>query len=63
MIFLRYSTFQGFWSQPNVSQPTVDNGGVSKEKASVEGRSLPQELEVGPRSAPYLLELNKNIAP
>ena len=25
------------------------------KKASAEGRSLPQEVEVGPRSGPYLL--------
>ena len=35
------STFWGFWSQPSVSQPNFDNGGVSR------GRSVALAVNIG----------------
>ena len=40
---------------PKMGQNRIKSSFFARKKASAEGRSPPQELEVGPRSGPYLL--------
>ena len=42
---------------PKIGQNSIKSSFFARraKKASAEGRSPPQELEVGPRSGPYLL--------
>ena len=47
----------GHQKLPKMGQNSIKSSffALSVKKASAEGRSPPQELEVGPRSGPYLL--------
>ena len=47
----------GHQKLPKMGQNSINSSffGRRAKKASAEGRSSPQELEVGPRSGPYLL--------
>ena len=56
-------SYQGYYWTPKMGQNNIIRFFFPKEKkASSESRSLPQELEVGPRSAgPYLLVTVKMI--
>ena len=48
---------QGYYWTPKIGQNSIIRSFLAQraKKASDEGRSPPQELEVGPRSGPYLL--------
>ena len=45
----------GHQKMPKMGQNSIISSFFARKKASAEGRSPPQELEVGPRSGPYLL--------
>ena len=67
MLLLNVSTdTTGRQKSPKMGQNSISSSFFAQraKKALAEGRSPPQELEVGPRSGPYLLvyikcELNK----
>ena len=54
--------YHGYYRIPKMGQNSIKSPFFARraKKASVEGRSPPQELEVGPRSGPYLLVYSKN---
>ena len=49
--------YHGYYWTPKMGQNSIKSSFFTRraKKASAEGRSPPQELEVGPRSGPYLL--------
>ena len=49
--------YHGYYWTPKMGQNSIKSSFFAQraKKASTEGRSPPQELEVGPRSGPYLL--------
>ena len=49
--------YHGYYWTPKMGQNSIKSSFFARraKKASAEGRSPPQELEVGPRSGPYLL--------
>ena len=49
--------YHGYYWTPKMGQNSIKSCFFARraKKASAEGRSPPQELEVGPRSGPYLL--------
>ena len=51
----------GHQKSPKMGQNSIKSSFFARraKKASAKGRSPPQELEVGPRSGPYLLVNNK----
>ena len=55
----------GHQKLPKVVQNSIISSFFARraKKASAEGRSPPQELEVGPRSGPYLLVAVIRVAP
>ena len=54
--------YHGYYWTPKMGQNSIKSSFFARraKKASAEGRSPPQELEVGPRSRPYLLVYSKN---
>jgi len=49
--------YHGYYWTPKMGQNSIKSSFFARraKKASAEGRSPPQELEVGPLSGPYLL--------
>ena len=56
--------YHGYYWTPKMGQNSIKSPLFARraKKTSAEGRSPPQELEVGPRSGPYLLVYLKRVS-